>query len=247
VIAPIDVPTRATAEFIAAHVPTGGSILEVGCGEGHLALELRSRGFDVIGVDADETNVLRARDRGVCVMRASWPEIDVAPVDAVAFTRSLHHIHPLDGAVRKAREVLRPAGTLLVDDFAFDQADRTTMRWFLDVVRSGAVRALLTASRHEFVTMLLAAADPMEAWHMRHDHELHSMEAMTRSISEFLAIREARAVPYLYRYLVPVFPETPDAAALVDEVHREEQRLGELGEIVLIGRRVVGSHRESGE
>lgn len=239
--APIDVPTRATAEFLAEHVPPGGSILEVGCGDGHLAAELRSRGFDVIGVDADEASVLRARERGVLAMRASWPEVDVAPVDAVAFTRSLHHIHPLDGAVSKAREVLRPAGALLVDDFAFREADRATLRWFLDVVRSGAVRALLLPSPHEFVTMLLAAADPMEAWHVRHDHKLHTMDAMTGAISRRFSIRHSLAVPYLHRYLVPVLPETAEAAALVDEVRREEERLGSVGEIVLIGRRVVAS------
>jgi hypothetical protein len=67
---------------------------------------------------------------------------------------------------------------------------------------------------------------------------------MTQAIAEYFIIRETQQVPYLYRYLVPVLPETLQATAFVEEVVREEARLGERGEIVLVGRRIVGVARE---
>jgi hypothetical protein len=67
---------------------------------------------------------------------------------------------------------------------------------------------------------------------------------MTDAIAEYFIIRETQQVPYLYRYLVPVLPETLPAAVFVEEVAREEARLGERGAIVLVGRRIVCSPRE---
>ena len=67
---------------------------------------------------------------------------------------------------------------------------------------------------------------------------------MTQAIAEHFIIQETQQVPYLYRYLVPVLPETAQATAFVEEVVREEARLGECGAIVLIGRRIVGVARQ---
>ena len=237
---PIDVPTRATVAFVASYLPSGGAVLEVGCGDGRVALELLNRGYRVVGVDSDQELIARAQERGVPAVLASWPEFECAPVDAVAFTRSLHHISPLQKAVGKARDVLRPAGMLLVEDFAFDEADKPTIDWFLEVLRSQRGQALIAPVPGEFVADLLGSRDPAAVWRQSHDHELHTTAAMTHAIAECFVIRETQPVPYLYRYLVPVLSEIPEAAVFVDEVFREEARLGARGEIVLIGRRIVG-------
>jgi SAM-dependent methyltransferase len=238
---PIDVPTQATVAFVASYLPSGAALLEVGCGDGRCGLELLNRGYKVIGVDSDQELVARAQKLGVPAVLASWPEFECAPVDAVTFTRSLHHISPLQKAVRKAREILRSTGMLLVEDFAFDEADKVTIDWFLEVLRSQTGRALIAPVADEFVTDLLVATNPAAVWHNSHDHELHTMLAMTQAIAEHFVIRETKLVPYLYRYLVPVLSETPEAAAFVEEVFREEARLGECGEVVFIGRRIVAS------
>ena len=81
----------------------------------------------------------------------------------------------------------------------------------------------------------------MAVWREHHDHELHSITDMRQAIAAHFTVREVGATPYLYRYLVPVLAETAEAAAFVDQVWREEARLGKQGEIVLIGRRIVGS------
>ena len=238
---PIDVPTQATATFIASYLPSGAAVLEVGCGEGHCALELMNRGYQVIGVDSDPQLIARAQERGVSAVLASWPEFESAPVDVVAFTRSLHHISPPQKAVRKARKLLRSTGMLLVEDFAFNEADSVTIEWFLKVLGSQKGHALIVPVPGEFVTGLRGSRNPAAVWHLSHDHELHTMSAMTQAIADDFVIRETQPVPYLYRYLVPVLSETPEATAFVEEVSREEARLGARGEIVLIGRRIVGS------
>ncbi len=103
--------------FLASHLSIGADVLEVGCGEGHVAAALASHGHRLIAVDADLECVARAQERGVRAS-GSWPEFDSPPLDAIVFTRSLHHISPLDKAVERARELLRPMGSLLIEDFA---------------------------------------------------------------------------------------------------------------------------------
>lgn len=240
---PVSVSTRETVAFIESHVPPPATVLEVGCGAGHVAVELESRGYHVIGVDSDERAIQRGQKRSAPVVKASWPEFSSAPVDAVVFTRSLHHIRPLEKAVSKAREVLQPGGTLLVEDFSMNEADARTINWFQKVLRSPTGRALIAPIRGQFVTKWLASRDPVADWHKGHDQALHTMATMIEAITEHFTMGGTPSVPYLYRYLVPVLPETPEAALFVEEIFREEARLGELGEIVLVGRRLVGSPR----
>ena len=97
----------------------------------------------------------------------------------------------------------------------------------------------------EFVTNLLAAGNPIKEWHQNHDHELHTVTAMTQAMAKFFNILNTRSVPYLYRYLVPVLPKTQEAAQFVEKIMQEELRLGEGGEIRLIGRRIIGSPMQS--
>ena len=236
---PIDVPTAATVDFVASLVPTGGSILEIGCGSGDVAAALTNREYRVIGIESDESAVLRARSLGVQVMAGSWPDVITEKVNAVFFSRSLHHISPLSKAISKIRNVLLPQGLVLVEDFAFDEVSPDTISWFLKRVTSRIGRSLISHSANSFVTKLLNTDDPVTAWHQDHDHDLHTFDEMTREIGEYFVIRETKRVPYLYRYLLDVLPDTHEATAFVAETYREESRLGEIGDIVFIGRRIL--------
>lgn len=236
---PVDVPTRETADFLASYVHPEAEVLEVGCGNGHVAAELSRRGYDVLGVDVDPEAVLQSHRNGARAIVASWPDYKGPTVDAVAFTRSLHHITPLDRALRRARDVLRPAGALLIEDFAFDEMNIVTIRWFVDVIRSQRAAALIRPIEGEFVTTLLRATDPLDAWRRSRPHDLHSITAMTLAVQEYFAIRVIHLVPYMYRHLVRVLDETPEAATLVESVFQDEARLGQRGDIVMIGCRIV--------
>ena len=120
--------------------------------------------------------------------------------------------------------------------YADTESERIT-----DNERGREHRRLIRPLRGEFVTDLLEADDAVGAWRNGHDHDLHTMAAMTQAIGANFTVRNACAVPYLYRYLVPVLPQTPQAAEFLEGVFEEEANLGEKGDIVLVGRRIVGS------
>ncbi len=171
-INPIDVPTLATVSFIDSNVPNAGSILEIGCGSGHVAADLSKRGYTVTGVESDQEALAQARDRDVEVIDGSWPNISVERVNAVVFTRSLHHISPLPEAIMRIGDVLLANGTLLVEDFAFDEISPSAIKWLLSVVESPEARALISNNTDSFLTKLCSASNPFNAWHEDHDHEL---------------------------------------------------------------------------
>jgi SAM-dependent methyltransferase len=239
---PTDVPTRETLDFLISRVPVGAKVLEVGCGEGQVACELLQRDYRVTGLDSDSEAIARAQARGVRAILASWPTFDSSgSFDAIAFTRSLHHINPLCESIARARELLNPNGFLLIEDFALDEVNEATVAWFVKILRSTQGKALFNPVPDQLATVLLSATDMMQTWRDNRAPELHSFAAMNEAIAEQFVVLETQSAPYFYRYLIPVLPETSAAAAFVDEVFREEAFLGNREEIMLLGRRIVAS------
>ncbi len=191
----------------------------------------------MVGLDADSETVAAAKARGAPVIQATWSEFESAPVDAIAFTRSLHHIGDLRQAVQKARDTLKPRGKLLVEDFAFDAADEPTIAWFIDVVRN---QSLVNADASDFISALIGSDDLVTKWRQHHAHEVHSVKATKRCIAEHFTVEEASSVPYLYRYLIPTLPATSHASMFLRQVLHDEAQRERDGQIALIGRRIVG-------
>ena len=237
---PLDLATRETAGFIVAWVPSGGSILEVGCGKGEVALELGARGYIVTGVEMDPASACIARDSGVRIIERRWPNVETQPADAIVFTRSLHHINPLEFAVRRAREIVNPGGRIVLEDFEHGEPDEASVAWLLNQAEELTSRGLLLDIPEQTVTLLRKAPDPMRVFHGDHEHELHDFETMRATLAGEFTLLESLCVPYLYRYLVPVMPETPAAAAELEKILEQEMAQGAAGRIRLIGRRLVG-------
>src|SRR4029453_4665745 len=106
--------TRYTYDFVKRFLPGDYCrILEVGCGAGELAAALSRDGHTVIAFDSDPESIASAR-------RRSWPNFDDGQFNAVLFTRSLHHIHPLDESARHAVESVVEGGCIIVEDFAYE-------------------------------------------------------------------------------------------------------------------------------
>ena len=98
-------------------VPEGArNALDVGCGEGMLARELRRAVPRVTGIDLDEPSLEQARERsddidyvlGDFLTHPFEPEFDV-----VASVATLHHVDAAAGLARM-RDLLRPGGVLAV-------------------------------------------------------------------------------------------------------------------------------------
>ena len=239
---PADVPTRETLMFLISYIPVGAEVLEIGCGDGRVACELLKRGYRVTGVDSDPEVVAKAQERGVPAVVGSWPNFaSSVSFDAIAFTRSLHHINRLREAIGRARELLNPRGLLLIEDFAFEEANEATIDWFVKILRSKHGIALINPVAGQLVTELLSSTEVIKVWHHNRGHDLHSITTMNEAITERFVVRETQSVPYLYRYLVPVLADTSEAASFVSEVLQQESLAGERGEIVLLGRQIVAS------
>ncbi|MGZ3147442.1 class I SAM-dependent methyltransferase [Lentzea chajnantorensis] len=90
---------------------TGPRVLDVGCGTGIAARQLRDAGCTVLGVEPDERMAEFARGTGVIVETAAFESWDPAgrTVDAVVAAQSWHWVDPAAGPAQVAR-VLRPGG-----------------------------------------------------------------------------------------------------------------------------------------
>lgn len=91
--------------------------IDVGCGEGVLARELRAVLPDVTGVDVDGPSIALARRRDpaatVTWVHGDVHDVDLAPADLVASVAALHHGAAAAG-LRRLRDLVAPGGTLVV-------------------------------------------------------------------------------------------------------------------------------------
>jgi SAM-dependent methyltransferase len=93
-----------------------GRLLDVGCGRGDLAARFLAHGWSAVGLDVSPEAVESARAAGVDAVEgtlttASWPD---ASFDLIVMNHSLEHMpNPME-ALRRARALLRPGGTLIV-------------------------------------------------------------------------------------------------------------------------------------
>lgn len=108
----------AILRHIRATVPTGASVLDVGCASGDLARALVERGYRVSGVDVDAEAVERARDVLVEAVVAdletdSLTGLLEGPYDVVILADVLEHLTEPHRHLAAARELLAPGGVVL--------------------------------------------------------------------------------------------------------------------------------------
>ena len=89
----------------------------------------------MVAVDSNPDAVTQARGHGVNAQQVAWPEFTGNSFDFVLFTRSPHHIHPLQDAVERGFEVLNDGGTIIIEDFDYTKVDTRTVRWFAGTVQ----------------------------------------------------------------------------------------------------------------
>jgi SAM-dependent methyltransferase len=239
---PIEVATAETARFVVANVPPAATLIEVGAGDGRLAAALQARGYDVTAVDTDPECVARASGRGVRAVTAEWPRFDGTAVDAIAFTRSLHHMHPLGAALDGARRMLRPGGILVLEEFAYEAAGAAALRWFRDIIAELAADSLLDLgdAGPQLLPRLMATEDPVGAWRDYHEaHGVHDGATLLRAVRESFHEARTTGAPYLYRVLIPRVPATARGGAAIGEILQREERALADGSFAPIGLRVV--------
>jgi SAM-dependent methyltransferase len=235
-------PTRwqqRVEEFILGQIGDSPTrVLEVGCGEGELALALARAGHSVTAIDP------RAPE-GPIFRRARIEEFsDPSRFDHVVASLSLHHVEDLGVALSNIANLLRPGGSLVVVEFAWDRIDEATAEW--------AFELLPTASPLEKPSWLERCC---REWALgseggAHDYEdhaqavfagwageerLHDSRQVRAELGHRFVERLFEWVPYLYPDLGDDVSEANESAAI------------EAGTINATGFRYVGTRRALAE
>ena len=96
----------------------GMSVLDLGCGDGELAAQLRERGATVTGIDASTDMIRAALARGLDARVADGQEFaasveDVAPFDAVFTNAALHWMPDANAVLSNVANVLKPGAPFI--------------------------------------------------------------------------------------------------------------------------------------
>ncbi len=187
-------------------------VLEVGCGEGDLALALDRAGYSVTAIDprAPEGSIFRR----LRIEEFSEP----GPFDHIVAILSLHHVEDIGGALDKIVSLFRAGGTLVVVEFAWDLIDEKTVEWALarlpDTSASGKRSWLERCCRGK----AHAGGDEGEHLHAEAhaagwagEEGLHGSARMREEIGRRFVERSFSWWPYLY-------PDLDDDTSEVDEL-----------------------------
>lgn len=111
----------------------GEHILDVGCGTGQLANEIKAYGADVVGMDASPDMIAKAKatyhDIKFFVKDATDFSFD-APFDAVFSNATLHWINNQTEAIRCIYNVLKPGGR-----FVFEMGGKDNIKGIANAVK----------------------------------------------------------------------------------------------------------------
>ena len=114
--------------FVAAHLPRSpATVIEIGCGPlGGFVPKLRANGWEAVGVDPEAPE-------GAGFSRIGFEEYESsAKVDAVVASLSLHHVADVDDVLGRVATLLKPSGTLIVIEWAWELFDEATAAWCFD-------------------------------------------------------------------------------------------------------------------
>jgi len=231
--------TQFTRDFIKRSLPAGvRRVLEIGCGSGELAASLLQDGVSLIAIDNDADSIAAAQGLGVDARIAVWPDFDDGQFDAVLFTRSLHHMHPLDKAVQRAADSLVIGGRLILEDFAYETADEKTLQWFADVIDQLDGADLLVKGDN-FLCALRSRNETLKIWRENHEPGLHTAAKVFAEIRRVFSETQCEEAPYYFRYLSRAIVSTADRDKILQDLAEQEVELIARGTILALGRRFV--------
>jgi 2-polyprenyl-3-methyl-5-hydroxy-6-metoxy-1,4-benzoquinol methylase len=235
-----------TADFIDSSFPElAKNLLDVGCGDGLVTRQLQLRGYNVAAIDASLKGVDRANRNGVKAIHCNLEDYVHAPFDGIYMSRTLHHMPPLEQTLIKVKELLSANGTLVIEDFGFDLADEASCAWLFE--QSGKVIAAQTEPvrcefHHEWLhEQIESPSEAFARWQKRYaiEHQLWSAEQMLSALREHFVLISQSRVPYLFRFICDLLPDSADGAAQAHMVLLNEQNKIDEKIIAPVGLRVV--------
>lgn len=95
---------------------TKGAILDIGAGTGFFIAEMKSKGWEVTGLEPDaEAREVAVQTHGLKLEELNTLyQLTPGTYDAITLWHVLEHVHDLEGYVKRFRELLKPEGRLLI-------------------------------------------------------------------------------------------------------------------------------------
>lgn len=202
--------TDTVVAFVRASLPDAPArVLEVGAGEGRLAALLGELGYDVLAIDP--------APGAPHVQALSLHEVaePAGSFDAAVAMLSLHHVEPLEESCRVLAELVRPGGTLVIDELDIARLDERATRWW-----AGQRAAVGAEHPHDAAAMV---AD------MR--SHLHPLERIADALADGFELGLPVRGSYLHRWHVE-----PGLRGV-------EEQLIAAGRLPATGARLVGTRR----
>jgi SAM-dependent methyltransferase len=192
--------------------PAPARVLEVGAGAGELAEALTAAGYDVVAIDPDSTTE--------SVRALSLHELSEPPrsFDAAVAIVSMHHVEPLRRSCRVLAELVRPGGTLILDEIDVDRFDDSAERWWLE-----------NRPPHEEHNGHEAPVPGSVVAFLR--NHCHALSTMEDALVESFELGPLARGPYLYRW------------ELGPDLRATEEELITAGDLPAVGVRLVGTRR----
>ena len=220
--------TEQTFQWIAKFLNDKKStILDVGAGQGRLAARLRSEGFNVTAIDRSEKAIAKAAEAGVNVLQADALQfLSKERFDLAVLVMCAHHLHPIDAAFKQVAKNLKPGGQLMIEDFALEDVDAATAKWFYNL------RSNLCGDA--------VPADPLLRWQEEHVHEpkLYSGNQIINAVEAVFNNVRVEHTPYFYKYLAAKALDEKWRDGLAEQLFAQESELIAEGRIRPIGLRI---------
>ena len=136
--------------WITTMLAEGGArhLLEVGAGNGSVAVQLAERGIDTVAVEPHYAGCARMARRGVTAVCATLGDLGLdGSVPAIGYFDVLEHLPDPDDELARAFRALQPGGLLLVTVPAFRWlwSDEDEFAGHRDRYTAGSLRRLVTA------------------------------------------------------------------------------------------------------
>jgi SAM-dependent methyltransferase len=204
-------PDAGVAAFVRGALPPAPArVLEVGAGSGELAAALREAGYNVVAIDPAADGAPGVEPVALIDLEAGHASFD----GAVAVV-SLHHVEPLAESCERLAAVVRPGGTLVVDEFDVARFDDRAAAWQIAQRKAAGIDH----------------PDHDAGWSNDLRHHMHPVDAIRAALAPAFDLGEPVPGPYLYRW------------DLHPALRAVEEALIAAGELPATGARLVGVRR----
>jgi ubiquinone/menaquinone biosynthesis C-methylase UbiE len=212
----IELSALDTYQFVKSMLPhPAQTIVEVGCGNGYLCLELARDGHEVLGIDvspdiievAERSSAAHPQPSGFGSLRYLCADVNTwqaseARFDCVIFNRSLHHLSARQQTLAQVQRLLKPGGRIICQDYAFDRFGEQTACWLYQIQRLLFLSGRYNADPATLPDEAASIEALRTAWLSRAaEHHLNRFEEMMSVLHGACHERLFAWVPYLFVYI----------------------------------------------